>query len=172
MSLTIQTLHDNGIQIASGYDGAVYDVAVGGDYVIKDVGDEFTITYSGSSLDVSFTAGSEAVIGGAFFKVTDAGSVTLPSSSTFYLCARIDMSQVDGQKGSFEALTSAQMQSDNINGGSGIRDLALYEVTTSGSGVSSVTDVRPYKQTGQTINSGTTLPGSANEGDIFLLYEA
>lgn len=171
--MSIQTLHDTGAsyQVLSKYDGGVYDLAVGGDYVIAGVGDEFTLNYSGSSLDVSILAGSEAVIGGSFFKVTANETVTLTANTTIYFCARIDLSKANGSRGSFESLTQAQMQSDNLNGTGTKRDMLLYIITTNGSGVTNVTDSRSYKSSGATISSGTSLPGSANEGDIFLLYE-
>ena len=145
---TIQTLHDTGTdyQITPKMDGGVYSVATP-DCVISGVGDEFTLQYTSSSLDVQFTAGSEAIIGGAFFKVMALTSVTLPANSTIYLCANINLSNASGSTGSFVQRTSTNMMSDNLNGSGTSRDLLLYVVTTNGSGVNSVTDRRTIKST-------------------------
>lgn len=172
--MSVQTLHDTGssYQVLSKYDGGVYAAAVE-DCVISGIGDEFTLNYSNNSLNVSFLAGSQAVIGGSFFKITADETVTLPANtSNIYLCARIDTSKANGSRGSFESLTLAGMKSENINGSGTKRDMALYVINTNGSGVTSVTDVRKYNSVPQNIDYGTSLPGSANEGDIFLLYEA
>lgn len=157
----IQTLYDTGSDnlITSKMDGAVYDIACGGDCVCGGVGDEFTINYNSSSLDVTFASGSQAIIGGGFFKLTQDESITLPASSTIYLCARIDNSKPSGSTGSIVSLTQAQMKSENLNGGGNVRDLLLYVIQTSASGVSSVTNkkmVRTYEKiTGYALWVGT-----------------
>lgn len=170
--MSVQTLFDTGAsyQVLSQYDGAVYDAALGMDCVCSGIGDEFTINYSSNSLSVSFLAGSQAIIGGSFFKITADETVVLPASSTIYLCARIDTTKANGSKGSFESLTLAQIQSGNINGSDTVRDMLLYVVTTNGSGVTDVVDSRVYNSHIK-ISSGTSLPLTGNEGDIFLLYE-
>lgn len=137
-----RTLKDTGSEntISSNIDGAVYSL-ITPDCVIGGMGDEFTLNYSASSLDVNFAKGSQALICGNAFWLDDIETVTLPSSSTIYLCARIDTSMPNGQTGSFECLTQSGMKSDNINEG-GVRDLLLYIIVTNSSGVSSVTDKR------------------------------
>ena len=139
----VQTLHDTGdsYTILSKYDGGVYAVAAP-DCVIEGVGDEFTINYQADSLNVTFNAGSEAIIGGSFFKLTSLEAVTLVSNSQIYLCANIDLSRPNGQTGQFVQRTSSNMQDDNLNGSGTSRDLLLYVVTTGASGVISVVDKR------------------------------
>lgn len=144
--MAIQTLHDTGSSndILSKYDGGVYQVATN-DCVIGGVGDEFTLQYSANSLTVSFNVGSEAVIGGSFFKVISTESITLEANSTVYLCANIDLTRPNSERGAFAQRTANNMQSDNINGTGTSRDLLLYIVTTSGSGITSVEDKRVIK---------------------------
>lgn len=168
--MSIQTLHDKGIQITPQMDGGVYATSVPVDCVVAGVGDEFTIGYSNNSLNVTFEMGSEAVIGGAFFKVTADETLTLPANTNIYVCARINLSKADGSKGSFEALTSANIKSENLNGSGSIRDMSLYRVTTNATGVTQVVDVRTIGNSNG-IASGQTLPASGTEGQIFILYQ-
>lgn len=138
----IRTLKDTGADfpISSNIDGSVYAIATQ-DCVIGGMGDEFSITTSASSLNLTFTQGSVAVLCGNAFWLTADETVTLPANSTFNLCARIDTSKPNGQTGSFECLTEAGMKNNNINNG-GIRDLILYTITTSANGVTSIVDKR------------------------------
>ena len=138
----IRTLKDTGVDfpISSNIDGSVYAIATQ-DCVIGGMGNEFSVTTSASSLGLTFTKGSVAVLCGNAFWLEKDESVTLPANSTFILCARIDTSKPNGQTGSFECLTEAGMKSNNINNG-GIRDLVLYTITTSANGVISCVDKR------------------------------
>ena len=151
--MAIQTMHDTGddYQVSPKLDGGLYASHLA-DCVCKGIGDQFTLNYTNNSLSVSFNAGSEAVIGGAFFKVTSTETITLAPSSTIYLCANIDLNGNNGQKGSFVQRTSSNMQSDNLNGDGTSRDLLLYKITTSASGVQSVSDKRKIKGDGTSIN--------------------
>ena len=169
----IQTLYDTGSDklITSKMDGAVYDIACGGDCVCGGVGDEFTLNYDSSSLDVTFNSGSQAIIGGGFFRVTETESVTLPANSTIYLCARIDNSKTSGSTGSFVSLTQVQIKSENLNGGGTIRDLLLYVVETSSSGVTQVTNkkmVRTYDK----ITNYSLWVGTQSEYDAITTKDA
>ena len=148
----IQTLHDTvtDYDILSQYDGGVYAIATT-DCVIKGIGDEFTLQYLSNSLDIQFNAGSQAVIGGSFFKVTSLESLTLSANSTIYLCANIDLSRVNGSRGKFVQRTATNMKSDNINGSGISRDLLLYVITTSASGVTNVVDRRKILETAFTL---------------------
>ena len=141
--MAIQTLYDTGedYTVKSKYDGGVYSVAVN-DCIIKGIGDEFTINYQSDSLDVYFNAGSQAVIGGSFFKVTELETVRLVPNSTIYLCANINLTNPNGKTGSFVLRTESSMQSDNLNGSGSSRDLLLYIIQTSSSGVTSTSDKR------------------------------
>ena len=138
----IRTLKDTGADypISSNIDASVYAIATQ-DCVIGGMGDEFSITTSASSLSLTFTKGSVAVLCGNAFWLTADETVTLPANSTFNLCLRIDTSKPNGQTGSFECLTEAGMKNNNINNG-GIRDLILYTITTSANGIASLVDKR------------------------------
>lgn len=142
--MAIQTLYDDGLSIPSTYDGGAYAIGIS-DCVCQGLGDEFTINYSANSLYVMFNTGSQAVIGGAFFHVVTATTHQMPANSTTYLCANIDMSKPNGERGSFVNRTSANMTSDIISKGSGSRDLLLYVVTTDANGVTSISDFRKIK---------------------------
>ena len=141
--MPVQTLYDTGENylVDSKYDGAVYAASTP-DGVLEGIGDQFALNYTASSLQVSFNAGSQAVIGGGFFKVTGLETVQLVANTTTYLCANIDLTKANGQRGSFVSRTSSGMQSDNLNGGGSTRDLLLYGVETNNSGVTNVTDKR------------------------------
>lgn len=138
----IQTLHDTGseYEITPKMDGGIYQRFK--DCVCKGIGDEFAITYSANSLNIQFNAGSQAVIGGAFFKVMALEAITLTANATIYLCANIDLSKANGETGAFVQRTSSNMQSDNLNGSGTSRDLLLYVITTGASGVTKVVDKR------------------------------
>jgi len=192
--MAIQTLHDTETDILAKYDGAVYQIATK-DCVIAGIGDQFTINYQSDSLNVTFNAGSEAIIGGAFFKVTSLTAVTLTANSTIYLCANINLANPNLQTGSFVERTSSNMKSENLNGSGSQRDLLLYVIQTGTNGVISVQDRRNIKSTGvelysstgnntdgamtqqavtnlPTILHGTTAPTSAlgKNGDIYVLH--
>lgn len=151
--MAIQTLHDTGdsYPITPKMDGGTYGTAIS-DCVSQGIGDEFAISYSSSSLMVQFNAGSQAIIGGAFFRVMSLEAVTLVANSTIYLCANIDLSKPNGSTGSFVQRTVSNMQSDNLNGNGTSRDLLLYVITTGASGVTNVEDKRVIKGDGSAIN--------------------
>lgn len=163
--MAIQTLHDTGIDIPSKYDGGVYAVATT-DCVIQGVGDEFAINYSSSNLNVTFNAGSQAIIGGAFFHITSNHVVELVANSTIYLCASIDLSLPDGNRGTFKLRTSSSMKQENINGNGIERDLLLYILTTDANGVTSVQDRRVIKSKPNTSWNDLTDRPDINNGTL------
>lgn len=160
----IQTLHDTDpYEVTPKMDGGIYQRFK--DSVCAGIGDEFALTYSNSSLDVSFAAGSQAVIGGAYFRVMQQESITLTANSTIYLCANINLGNPNGSTGSFVQRTSSNMQSDNLNGTGSSRDMLLYVITTSASGVSSVQDKRVILGNETTIDGLTIQTISQNDYD-------
>lgn len=163
--MAIQTLWDTGstYPITPGMDGGVYGTGIA-DTVCKGIGDEFTLRYSSDSLTVQFNAGSQCIIGGAFFKVMSLEAITLTANSTIYLCANINKSNANGAKGSFVQRTATNMQSQNLNGSGSSRDLLLYVITTSGSGVSNVSDRRVIKGDGGSAIGSLTF-GLTNDSD-------
>ncbi len=161
----IQTLYDTDpYEVTPKMDGGVYATGIS-DAVCKGIGDEFTMTYSSSSLDVQFNAGSQAVIGGAYFRVMEQTSLTLSANTTIYLCANIDLGNPNGSTGSFQQRTASNMQSDNLNGSGQSRDLLLYVITTNASGVTSVQDKRLIKGDGTSL-SGVEISMDTNEIDF------
>lgn len=167
--MAIQTIYDTGenFQIDSKYDGAVYALSTT-DCVCEGIGDEFTLHYSSDSLAAYFEEGSQAVIGGSFFKITSLHSLSnekqLPSNSTFYLCATIDLTAENGQRGTFSYLPSLNnLRTGNLNGSGTARDLVLYQITTGSSGVTSVVDKRVTRGTGTAVSGiSLALSGSTN----------
>lgn len=152
--MAIQTMHDKGdsYKISPKLDGGLYSTIIS-DCVAKGIGDEFTLHTSNNSLEVYFDAGSLCAIGGAFFKVTERHTITLEENTTIYLCAHIDLTKADGETGTFEQKTSSNMDSDNLNGNGTKRDLLLYVITTSSSGIQSIVDKRIIKGDGLSIGS-------------------
>lgn len=152
--MAIQTMHDTGSEynISPKLDGGIYQRFK--DCICAGIGDEFTLNYSSNSLNVYFEAGSQAIIGGSFFKVTslEALNPSLEPNSVIYLCANIDLSKPNGATGSFVQRTSSNMQSDNLNSNGVSRDLLLYVITTNASGVVSVEDRRIIMGNESSIN--------------------
>lgn len=171
--MAIQTLHDKGsaYEITPKMDGGTYGTAIS-DCVCQGIGDEFTLSYSASSLNVQFNAGSQAVIGGAFFRVMSLEAVTLVANSTIYLCANIDLSKPDGSTGSFVQRTASNMQTDNINGTGTSRDLLLYIITTGASGVTNVQDRRVIRGDGTAINGYNIVVISEDDYDALATKDA
>lgn len=156
----IQTLYDTDpYEVTPKMDGGVYATGIS-DAVCKGIGDEFTMTYSSLSLDVQFNAGSQAVIGGAYFRLMEQASVTLSANATIYLCANIDLGNPNGSTGSFVQRTASNMQSDNLNGSGQSRDLLLYVINTGASGVTSVQDKRLIKGDGTSLSGVEIVMGS------------
>lgn len=156
--MAIQTLWDTGstYPITPGMDGGVYGTGIS-DCICKGIGNEFTLNYASDSLTVQFDAGSQCIIGGAFFKVMSLEAITLTANSTIYLCANINKSNANGVKGSFVQRTATNMQSQNLNGSGTSRDLLLYVITTSGNGVVNVSDRREIRGDGASAMGGIGL---------------
>lgn len=169
--MAIQTQKDTGesYSITPAMDGGVYQTATI-DCVVGGVGDEMQISYSSTSLNVTFAAGSEAVLCGAFFKVLSSEVITLAANSSIYLCANIDTSAANGSRGSFVQRTSSNMKHENINGGGTSRDLLLYIITTDGSGVTNVTDKRIIRNSAMNVYYGSETPSASlgQNGDLYI----
>ncbi len=169
--MAVQTIYEVGeekdgkmlYQIDAKYDAAVYALAIE-DCICQGIGDEFKLNYASDSLNAYFNEGSEAVIGGSFFKITSLHSISLPANSTFYLCATIDLSAQNGYKGQFSIFPQlTNIRNGNLNGSGSARDLVLYQITTSSSGVTSVVDKRVVRGKSTSI-SGISLGLSGSTG--------
>lgn len=169
--MAVQTIYEVGeekdgkilYQIDAKYDAAVYALAIE-DCICQGIGDEFKLNYASDSLNAYFNEGSEAVIGGSFFKITSLHSISLPPNSTFYLCATIDLSAQNGYKGQFTIIPQlTNIRTGNLNGSGSARDLVLYQITTNSSGVTMVTDKRVVRGKSTSV-SGINLALSGNSG--------
>ena len=169
--MAVQTIYEVGeekdgkilYQIDAKYDAAVYALAIE-DCICQGIGDEFKLNYASDSLNAYFNEGSEAVIGGSFFKITSLHSISLPPNSTFYLCATIDLSAQNGYKGQFTIIPQlTNIRTGNLNGSGSARDLVLYQITTNSSGVTMVTDKRVIRGKSTSI-SGISLDLSGSTG--------
>lgn len=164
--MAFKVMADNSVSISASQDGAIYDVFAGHqNFIITDVGDEFSISTTDSSLQATIGTG-EAIISGRHITAQEDNQITLPASATIYLCLRIDLTQTAGNEGQLIALTTQEsMRSDNLNAGGTVCDLLLYTVQTSANGVSSSTDMRAMKNaTGGAIyqNMNYTIPSYQN----------
>lgn len=140
--MAIQTLYDTGDdhKIPAEADGGCYQAGMFSDCVVAGLGNEFAITTSPTSLEVTFAVGCECKIGGAFFRIIDSPvDVELAAgrgaSNPIYLCARINKGRPNGSRGVFEPCTIDSISYGDINGSATTRDLPLYKITTSSSGV-------------------------------------
>lgn len=145
--MSVRTLKDTGSDypIPQRIDASVYSL-ISEDCIIKGLGDEFATSFSTSSLIVTFTSGSQAIIDGNAFWLPTEEKITLPSNSKFNVCLRIDTSQPNGSTGSIVCLTDEELKSDKINNqNSAIRDLPIYIVTTDSNGVTASIDKRTIR---------------------------
>ena len=127
--MAFKVMADNSVSISASQDGAIYDVFAGHqNFIITDVGDEFSISTTDSSLQVTIGTG-EAIISGRHITAQEENQITLPASATIYLCLRIDLTQTAGNEGQLIALTTQEsMRDDNLNAGGTVCDLLLYTV--------------------------------------------
>lgn len=136
---------NTGETISAKFDGALRSTyANAQDYIVDDIGNEFAMTTSASSLQVSVGSGI-ANISGRGLMSEEANTITLTANSTIYLCLRIDLTQIQGQEGMLYANTTSTLASDNLNNTQGQHDLLLGVITTDANGVSNVVDSRVIK---------------------------
>lgn len=148
MADEVQTIYDIGKDITPEMDGALYSLAVP-DCVCSGVGDSFKANTSSSNNNIVFSAGSEAIIGGSFFKMMNPYTINMQpyAGSTVNIYAKIDKTAAVGSKGTFSVkATSVDPEVENLNATGQIREMLLYTVTVDGSGhPTTVTDKRVLK---------------------------
>lgn len=169
----IQTLFDTGQDnlVQSAYDAGIYEL-ISDDAVIDGVGDEYEMHTTAGSLSVTFNAGSQSIIGGAFHRILTTQTVTLPANSTVNVCATIDLTNPNGATGSITCKSDNDLRKDNLATGSGIRDLVLYRVTTNGSGITGTPiDKRVIKGTRTSFGNYGILVMSQAEYDALPLQD-
>lgn len=109
---------------------------------VMNAGNKFQMSYTSSSLLVSFTSGSIAKVGGCYWALKSATNITLQSNSTVYVCLEINKANQDGSKADIVLKTLAQISHGDLYGNDNVRDYPIYKVTTNSSGVSSIEDLR------------------------------
>ncbi|MBQ0113741.1 MAG: hypothetical protein KBT03_11485 [Bacteroidales bacterium] len=140
---TAQCSYDKGDtygNVAPSYDVAIANVPYSDG--ITGAGDKFEVEYTSSSLLISFSAGSIAKVGGAFWVLKSGASITLQGNQEQYVCLTIDKGQQDGSKADITLKTQSQIQKGILYGSGSIRDLPIYKITTNASGVASIVDLR------------------------------
>jgi len=142
--MALYGMADNNIQIPASRDGAMYNVFAGNsDFVIKDIGDEFEITYSATSLSITLGTGEGILCGRHVTEVTESAtntSIQLDANSTGYVVIRMDLTRPAGSETFLTAVSTPRR--DDLNNGGTIADLVLYEYVTAATGIARFTDVR------------------------------
>ena len=113
-----------------------------------------TVTFSDTGVIVSSpsTTTNSTSAKFVFVFVKSLEAITLTPNATIYLCANIDLSKPNGQRGSFVQRTASNMMSENINSSGTQRDLLLYTINTSSNGVTSVVDKRVIRGDGNGVS--------------------
>lgn len=142
--MSIIVMNDNGLEdITAKMDGAMHNLTLDdSDIVVGGIGNEFALSYSASSLNVSIGKGL-AIIGGRYFFVDEATPFSLSANSTSLLKCKIDLSQPAGSEGSFS--TGGAVAKSDLNDTGTVREMALFSVTTNSTGVSGVVEMRNIK---------------------------
>ena len=156
-TVNVQTLYDIGIDITPEMDGGVYGAAVS-DCVCKGIGDNFRARTTSGAAQITFNAGSQAIIGGSFFRLTGNCVIDLSNNrnQTFNLYAKIDKGQPIGSIGTFSIKPSGTAaEVGNLNGSDNVREMLLYTVTTDANGYpSTIVDKRTLKENGDASFGG------------------
>lgn len=139
--MSLKIMADNQVQISAKQDGALYNVAMGNkDFIIKDIGDEFSMTYAG--LNVAIGTG-EAVIHGRHVTAQTSNNVTLPANESGYLVLRIDLTQSVGNEALFYATPT--LTKEEINWSGTIYDMPIATFTTASVEITNLNDIRTIK---------------------------
>lgn len=109
------------------------------DYIIRNIGDEFELTYSSSSLVVSMGTG-EAVICGGSTIAEGTNEITLGANEEGYIVIRVDLAQIGNNICQLKKVP--EYIHEDINQGGLIRDLELAYYRTNTNGVTVLTDLR------------------------------
>lgn len=158
--MTFKVMADNGVSITAAQDGAMYDAFAGTNFIINNIANEYNVTFTDTSLELSVDTG-EAIISGRHITSAEVNTLTLGANDTYYIALRIDLTQTAGNEGMIVALTSEDLlQTGNLNNGGTICDLLLGEATTSASGVSAYVDRRTILTSAQASSSEVAISTS------------
>lgn len=148
--MSFKVMADNNQSISASQDGAMYNAFAGNkDFVIAGIGNEMVVGHNATSRVVSLGTG-EAIVCGRHITAQGTNTLTLPASSSGYLCLRYDVST----SGIASLVSTTTVRKENLNNGGSVRDMVLGEYTTDSTGVSSYTDRRDV-QASVTVNSAS-----------------
>lgn len=129
------------VSISAKRDRAMFNTFAGNrSYVIQGVGDELAVASSSSSFVVTLGTGEAVICGGSMLSEGSASTLTLQENQSGYIVIRVDLSQTGDNICRF--MNVASLVQENINDDGLVYDLPLYQYSTNGSGVSSITDRR------------------------------
>ena len=158
----IQTLFDPEVDIIPEMDGGVYGTGIS-DCVCKGIGDEFAYIKETGSSTITFKAGSQAIIGGSFFRLTGDCVVDFTGldTGTYKLCACINKGLRHNGSTDTGSFTIKQANVEptigNLNGSDTIREMLLYTVDVTNGVPTKLTDKRTIKGNGQASFGGVEL---------------
>lgn len=120
------TMADNNIDIMARQDGALYNVALGGeDFIIKGIGDEMAYTVSGVTVTVST---GEAIIHGRHVTANETNTLELPTNSEGFVVLRFDLTQTPGNEAYLYA--TPVISTEEINWIGTIHDMVIASFRT------------------------------------------
>ena len=130
------------VEISAVRDRAMFNTFAGNrSYVIKGIGDELAVETSSNSFVATLGTGEAVICGGSMLSEGQETTLTLGENESGYIVIEIDLSQTGSNICQFKNVETL-VQGDINSGNDYIYDLPLYEYTTNGNGVSSITDVR------------------------------
>lgn len=139
--MSFKLMADNGIDISAKQDGALYNVALGGNnFIIKGLGSELELSHVGLSVSVG---SGEAIIHGRHATSEDTTTIELPPNVSGYLVLRIDLTRPVSEEAYLFATPT--ITNEEINWGGTINDLLLAEFTTNSVDIVSFEDKRAIK---------------------------
>lgn len=137
--MTLFAMADNGLNIGSQIDANALSALTSiSDYIISDIGNNFTCSASGLNVTMQSGQGS---IQGRFVTDPIGSSLAIPANSSGYIVIRLDLSAASGNEPSLKAVSSL-VQDDLRNAGTK-RDLLLYSYVANATTVT-LTDRRAF----------------------------
>lgn len=136
----IHVMADNGSNISSSMDGAMYNVFSGRrDFIIEGIGQEYGLSYSSNSFIVSVGSGQCLICGRHVFN-DETINLPLAQNDSGSIVLRFDLTQVDENICKLMAVNS--IYDEDINSTGLIHDIVLATYVTNANGVSSLVDKR------------------------------
>lgn len=147
--MSFKVMADNNQSISASQDGAMYNAFAGNkDFIIAGIGNEMVVGHNATSRVVSLGTG-EAIVCGRHITAQGTNNLTLPASSSGYLCLRYDASSNEIAS----IVATSTIRNENLNNGGSVRDMVLGEYTTNSTGVTSYTDRRDVQSSAVVENA-------------------